>query len=232
MYVYLDHYIGEKLIFPKYPSQHFYSADDFIVNMHSEPGTSNKYNSYDRLDFAAMGCKNDTECVGIYDESCESYGPFQHIRRGYMRSDYGPNCVHKKKTYDGKYICPSCSIITLLRSARYSQICCLSIIGDRLVCFDVHMTEWSTPENTWSLGHCSQSQKWLRPGTYTERCCLSKEVHMLTCKTGRTRNDWSSNVVMVMGHRFCEDFVGYETVISINISGLFISSTIWIQIFY
>ena len=49
---------------------------------------------------------------------------------------------------------------------------------------------------------------------------------MLTCKTDRARNDWSSNVVMIFGHRFCEDFVGYEAVFSINISGVFISGKI------
>ena len=84
------------------------------------------------------------------------------------------------------------------------------------------MTERKIPENSWSLGHCSQSQTWVGPGTYIESCCLSKGVHTLTCKTSRAKNDWSSNVVMVMGHRFCEDFVGYEAVFSINISGVFI----------
>ena len=81
------------------------------------------------------------------------------------------------------------------------------------------MSERSTPDYTWSLGHCSTSLKWRGPGTYIEKCCLSKGVHMLTCNADRTNIDWSSNVVMVMGHRFCEDFVGYEAVFPINISG-------------
>ena len=96
-----------------------------------------------------------------------------------------------------------------------------------LICFDVHMTERSTPDYTWLLGNCSQSQKWRGPGTYSESCCLSKGVHTLTCKTSRAKNDWSNNVVMFMGHRFCEDFVGYEAVFSINISGAFINGKIW-----
>ena len=89
------------------------------------------------------------------------------------------------------------------------------------------MTKRSTPDDTWLLGNCSQTQKWRGPGTYTESCCLSKGVHTLTCKTSRAKTDWSSNVVMVMGHRFCEDFVGYEAVFSINISGVFIYGKIW-----
>ena len=76
-------------------------------------------------------------------------------------------------------------------------------------------------ENNWSLGNCSSSHKWMGPGTYTEKCCLSGGTHVLMCKTGRTKNDWSGTVVTVMGHRFCEDFVGYETAIAINISGVF-----------
>ena len=94
------------------------------------------------------------------------------------------------------------------------------------------MTERKIPENSWSLGHCSQSQKWVGPGTYIESCCLSKGVHTLTCKTSRAKTDWSSNVVMVMGHRFCEDFVGYEAVFSINISGVFIYGKIWKYMYY
>ena len=70
--------------------------------MNSEPESSNKYNGYDKIDFAAVSCGNDSECVGIYDESCDSYGPFQLVRRGFMRSYYSPNCVHKKKRYESK----------------------------------------------------------------------------------------------------------------------------------
>ena len=105
------------------------------------------------------------------------------------------------------------------------------LTGNGLICFDVYMTRGSTPDDTWLLGNCSQSQKWRGPGTYTESCCLSKGVHTLTCKTSRAKNDWSNNVVMFMGHRFCEDFVGYEAVFSINISGAFIHGKIRIHIF-
>ena len=90
------------------------------------------------------------------------------------------------------------------------------------------MSERFTPDYTWSLGDCSPSQTWLSPGTYIERCCLSKGVHVLTCKTGRAKNDWSYTAVIIMGHRFCEEYVGYEAVFSINISGELINDMIWI----
>ena len=48
-----------------------------------------------------MACTNDTDCVGIYDEGCDKDGPFLRIRKGFMSSKYGPNCVYKKKSYDG-----------------------------------------------------------------------------------------------------------------------------------
>ena len=76
--------------------------DDFILNINSEVDASNKYNSYEQLDSAVMSCRNDSECVGIYDEGCDSRGPFLHIRRGFMRSENDPHCVHKKKRYEGK----------------------------------------------------------------------------------------------------------------------------------
>ena len=82
------------------------------------------------------------------------------------------------------------------------------------------MTEWHTRENKWSFGNCSASHRWVGPGTYAEKCCLSEGIHLLTCKTTRHRNDWSTNVVMMFGHRFCEDFVGYEDVIALNITGI------------
>ena len=64
---------------------------------------ANKYKSYEQFNFAEKSCMNDSECVGIYDEGCDSYGPFLHVRRGFMRPSFdGPNCVHKKKGYDGK----------------------------------------------------------------------------------------------------------------------------------
>ena len=82
-----------------------YSLDDlhdFALHINTEVKVTNRYNSYEQLDFAAMSCRNDSECVGIYDEGCDSHGPFPHVRRGFMRPPFdGPNCVYKKKRYEG-----------------------------------------------------------------------------------------------------------------------------------
>ena len=81
------------------------------------------------------------------------------------------------------------------------------------------MTERSSADYKWSIGNCSLSQKWQGTGTYTEKCCLSDGRHIFTCRTSRNKNDWSSNVVTMMGQRFCNDFVGYEASIEVNVSG-------------
>ena len=81
------------------------------------------------------------------------------------------------------------------------------------------MTENYAPENKWTFGRCFSSHKWRGPGTYVEKCCLPGGIHLLTCETSRNKNDWSSNVVMILGHRFCDDFVGYQAVLALNISG-------------
>lgn len=96
-----------------------------------------------------------------------------------------------------------------------------------MICFDVHMFDWSASkydsatDYQWALEDCSSSGKWMGPGTYSKKCCVSAGTHALACKARRTRTDWSKNVVMLMGHRFCEDFVGQETFIALNISGIF-----------
>ena len=198
--------------------------------MNSEVEETNKYNSYEQLDSAAMSCRNDSECIGIYDESCDSNGPFMHVRRGFWIPAYGRNCVHEKKKYESKEMFPPYSIIDLAVRNSIFNLHRYSLTGNGLICFDVYMTERKTRNNTWSLGHCFQSQEWAGPGTYTENCCLSKGVHMFTCKTDRDKNDWSSNVVMLFGHRFCEDFVGYETVFSINILGRVLDGKIFMYV--
>ena len=51
-----------------------------------------------------MACKNDDECVGVYEEYCDEGGPFLKVIRGFMTSTYSPNCIFKKNTYKGKLL--------------------------------------------------------------------------------------------------------------------------------
>ena len=52
-----------------------------------------------------------------------------------------------------------------------------------------------------------------------KKCCLPDGNHVVTCRTSRNKQDWSNNVLLISGHRFCEDFVGYEAAIDIDVSG-------------
>ena len=80
------------------------------------------------------------------------------------------------------------------------------------------------PEYIWSFGHCSHAHKWFGPGTYTEKCCFSDAINMLTCSTTYKEGDWSNNVLMILGRHFCDDLVEREARINLNISGMCVIS--------
>ena len=87
-------------------------------------------------------------------------------------------------------------------------------------CFDVSIYK-PTPAYEWSFGPCVSSDKWQGSGTYTDKCCISSEQNMLRCSsTSPGRGDWSNAVVMILGHYFCDDFVGNTAFIALNISGI------------
>ena len=78
-----------------------------------------------------------------------------------------------------------------------------------------------TPDFGWSLGDCSGSGIWLGSGTYTDICCISEEQHILNCWTSsHYQRDWSNTILMMLGHQFCDDFVGHNAFIPLNISGI------------
>ena len=63
------------------------------------------------------------------------------------------------------------------------------------------------------------SHRWQGPGTYTEKCCDLDAENTLTCSTTLKEGDWSNNILMMFGHRFCDDLVGRVGIISTNVSG-------------
>ena len=83
----------------------------------------------------------------------------------------------------------------------------------------------------WSLGHCSGSEHWLGSGIYTDKCCVSEERDILTCSISSLgKDDWSRSPLMLLGHTFCDDFVGQIAFISLNISGECIYKCLYIHI--
>ena len=152
---------------------------------------SNTYGYHEELSFAKIACENDSRCIAIYDTSCDQDGPFVLVTRGFMTSISGPNCIYKKKNYD--------------------------VTDSR--CLDVVFYKRSR-EYHWSFGHCLSSLNWLGIGTYHEKCCVLDEINMLTCSTTAKGGDWSSTMLTMFGHRFCDDLVGKKGMIRINISEL------------
>ena len=73
-----------------------------MLNANSVLDTSITKDNYERLDFAEIACRNDTECFGVYDDYCDKIGPFLQIKKGFMGSGYTRHCIHKKKRYEGR----------------------------------------------------------------------------------------------------------------------------------
>ena len=77
-----------------------------------------------------------------------------------------------------------------------------------------------TPDFEWSFGKCTSSHKWLGSGTYTDKCCIELGIHILSCNTRTSsQRDWSSTALTMLGHQFCDDLAGYNSFISLNVSG-------------
>ena len=81
-----------------------------------------------------------------------------------------------------------------------------------------------TPNYEWSFGPCSSSHEWIEPGIYSEKCCVSEKNNILTCSTTNNNADWSNNVLMLLGHRFCDDLVDYSASFLIDVSGIIVNS--------
>ena len=166
-------------------------SNEFVLKEHIRIDESNIFDEHTQLSVAKVACSNDQKCIGIYEASCDKNGPFMLLRNSFVTSVFGTSCIYKKRQYD-----PTSK------------------------CFDVSMYK-PTSDFGWSLGHCSSSGIWLEAGTYTEKCCISEEVHILSCiNTGPERHDWSSSILIMLGHQFCDDVVGHKAFIRLNISGI------------
>ena len=87
-----------------------------------------------------------------------------------------------------------------------------------------------TQDYDWSFGQCTSSHEWIEPGIYSEKCCVSENKNILTCSTANKDDDWSNNVLMLLGHRFCDDLVDYSASFLIDVSGILIYSYMYSHI--
>ena len=90
-----------------------------------------------------------------------------------------------------------------------------------------------TPDYEWSFAHCSNSLRWMGAGIYTDQCCISDGVHILTCKAStHGQRDWSRSILMMFGHTFCDDAVGQHAFITLNMSGAYVYKELCLLVIY
>ena len=92
------------------------------------------------------------------------------------------------------------------------------LLGGNVTCLDVihHSTSQSYK---WTLGSCTAADEYARPGAYITQCCTNYETPILTCKNSDI-NGWKDSHLEINGHRFCDDVVGYEARVQLNVSGI------------
>ena len=85
------------------------------------------------------------------------------------------------------------------------------------ICTDIEL-QVSTDEYKWKLGSCHASHQYSEPGTYTERCCIPNGEHIFSCNSIQG-NGWANSIVRIGKHQFCDDIIGFNNLITINIPG-------------
>ena len=97
-----------------------------------------------------------------------------------------------------------------------------------LRCFDINFYATSKSYN-WQLGHCHFSDQYaggvlgfpkgdVTIQIFTSKCCVPDGDHIFSCKNDNG-NGWAHGVVKIGKHQFCDDIIGYNKFITINIPG-------------
>ena len=53
---------------------------------------------------------------------------------------------------------------------------------------------------------------------YVERCCLHPGIYVLSCYDDRNEG-WNNAYLDILGHRYCDDFLGYKAMRRVTIPG-------------
>ena len=195
--------------------------DNFVTKHNSICENSNKYNRHEVLSFAELACEKDTSCMGIIDDNCDKIGSFYLCKTGFVTLDDSNErtCVYqKKKTIGTSQL--ECNISIFCRYIRCRAYNLFYLSAEPTTeCFDVSFSKTYITRNTrWTIGDCSSSLEYSYPGVYTENCCVSPVDIILTC-ANPDNDDWSRNVLTLLGHEFCNDYVGNHAMIRLNIKG-------------
>ena len=72
---------------------------------------------------------------------------------------------------------------------------------------------------TWKFGSCSSGQLYGKNEEFVERCCLKPGEHTLMCKESSGAY-WSGAFIEIQGHKYCDDFTGYNAMRKVTILGI------------
>ena len=89
-------------------------------------------------------------------------------------------------------------------------------------CFDVAFTT-NNPGIGWNFGNCLSTLEYSGIGTYSEKCCLPRGSHIMSCLSYKS-SGWAGNFISFLGHRFCDDHVGYKAMRKIDAFGMFVQT--------
>ena len=90
-----------------------------------------------------------------------------------------------------------------------------------LECFDIKVTinkKDHLRKITWILGSCASSNRYIDHMIYLERCCLHPGIYVLSCYDDRNEG-WNNAYLDILGHRYCDDFLGYKAMRRVTIPG-------------
>ena len=98
----------------------------------------------------------------------------------------------------------------------YYYITVIPVLKERK-CFDISLHALSDGY-TWEVGECHSTHKYSGAYTYTEKCCLPNDDNLLSCKSTQYHG-WIDSNVKIGDHSFCDDMLGYNKFIRINLAG-------------
>ena len=74
----------------------------------------------------------------------------------------------------------------------------------------------------WKIGSCYGPKnivEYHANSTYFGRCCLRPGLYTLVCKNDIAPYGWGNSFIEILGHRYCDDFVGYKGFRRIVVNG-------------
>ena len=57
------------------------------------------FDQHENLSVAKVACASDSNCIGIFEPSCDKNGSYSLLENGFVTSKYGTNCMYKKEKY-------------------------------------------------------------------------------------------------------------------------------------